>query len=204
MSYIYNYQYLFKMSKQIIILILTLTLFGCGQSNKSTIEKENELLKRENEVLKREKELKDKPQQAEKPISIQKVRSDNWKTFNHKYGFSIDLPNYFSEGSLTASGIQYYITDIDPEISLGIETIGEASQTSLIKDYQTYLNSTDGIDYKVLRDNFFVISGQNIEGIYYYKMFIKNNRKYFLMLTYPQTQKDLFDNLLPRISKSLK
>lgn len=184
--------------------ILMLTLLSCNQSDKSTTEKENELLKKENELLKKEQELKEKSQQTTTSTTTQQTKSDNWKTFNHKYGFSIDLPSYFSQGSLTASGIQYYVTDVDPNISVGVETIGEGSQTSLIKDYQTYLNSTEGIEYRVLLENFFVISGQNSEGIYYFKMLIKNNQSHFLMISYPQSQKDLFDNILPRISKSLR
>ena len=187
-----------------LFTILMLTHICCNQTDKSETQKENELLKKEIELIKKEQELKDKSQQTISHNPTQQNKSDSWKTFNHKYGFAIDLPNYFYEGLLIGSALQYYNTDINSYISIAVETIVEASKEDLIKDYQAYLNSTEGIEYNVLQDNFFVISGKANEEIYYFKILLKNNRKYFLMIKYPEIQKDLFDKILPRISKSLR
>ena len=198
------------MTKKLTIFwaLLLLTLMSCNQGQNTTTEKENELLKKENELLKKEQDLnaKDKSQKTEnQTASPQSSNSiDDWKTFNHRYGFTIQLPRGFSEGAITASGIQYFKNDFDDNIILGVETYGEGSRTSLVNDYQSRINSTVGIDYKTLKDNWFVISGQDDKEIYYYKMVVKNNRSYFLMLTYPFKQKDLFDNVLARISRSFQ
>ena len=191
------------------LCLLTLLFSSCSSvekndKDKALTEKENELLKKENDLLKKEQELnnKSKSTQSTATTSKETANSNNWKTFNHKYGFTIQLPNYFSIGSLTASGLQYYTTDIDQNIMVAVESSGDGSQTGLIKDYQMRLNSEEGIKYKVLRDNWFVVSGENSEGVYYYKGIIKGGQSYFLMISYPSVHKDLMDNILPKISKS--
>ena len=182
-----------------------LTILSCNQN--STTEKENELLKKENELLKKEQELNSKDKTQE-PIKLRSnnstSRSDTWKTFNHKYGFRIELPSYFWEGSMTASGIQYYTNDLNENITLTVATSGEGSNSSLANEYQTTINSISGIDYKILKDNWFVVSGQDEEGIYYLKTLVKNGQTHFLAVHYPVSQKDIFDSILPRISKSFK
>jgi len=196
-----------KLKTTIIGLMLVGQISCSNKSDQTAIEKENELLKKEIELLKKESELKDKESTPTTSVPSKNEESktdDNWKTFNHKFGYTIQLPNYFSIGPLTASSIQYYTTDLDENIMIGVESLGEGSQTSIIKDYQTYLKTTDGITYKVLKENWFVISGQNGNDIFYYKMIVKNNQTHFLMITYPKAQKDLFDNILPRISKSFE
>lgn len=188
------------------------TQFSCNQS--STTEKENELLKKENELLKKEQELKSKDNNNESDAaSSEPLKSNNypttstndsWITFNHKYGFTIELPNYFKEGALTASGIQYYINDFSDDIMITVETTGEGSNSSLVNDYQNTINSESWVDYKVLKNNWYVVSGQNQQGIYYFRTFVKNGQTHYLRIEYPVSKKDIFDSLLPRISKSFK
>lgn len=193
-----------KLKTTIIGLILIGQISCSNKPDQTAIEKENELLKKEIELLKKESELKDKKSNSTTDKNEKSNTVDSWKTFNHKFGYTIQLPNYFSMGPLTASNIQYYTTDLDENIMIGVESLGEGSQTSIIKDYQTYLRTTEGITYKILKENWFVISGQNGNDIFYYKMIVKKNQTHFLMITYPKVQKDLFDNILPRISKSFE
>lgn len=80
------------------------------------------------------------------------AQTKDWKTFNLKYGFRIELPNYFNIGSLTNSGIQYYTTELNENIMVTVETIGEGTNGSLAKDFQMEINSTKGIGYKILKD----------------------------------------------------
>ncbi len=62
-------------------------------------------------------------------------QSIKWEHFTHKYGFSIDLPNSFRVGSLTNSGIQYYLNSIYDDISLDVETNGIGNLRLLQDDY---------------------------------------------------------------------
>lgn len=136
--------------------------------------------------------------------SIANAQTKNWKTFNHKYGFKIELPSYFNIGSLTHSGIQYYTTDLNENIMVAVETIGEGSNGSLAKDFQMEINSTKGIGYKILKDTWYVISGKEGGEIFYMKTIIKNGQTHYLRISYQTSQKEIFDSILPRISKSFR
>jgi hypothetical protein len=194
--------------KTAIIIILAFGQINCSnKSDQALIEKENELLKKEIELLKKEYELKSKDSTSKTSASNKNENStidDNWKTFNHEFGYTIQLPCYFSLGGLTASSIQYYDNDLFDDIMVGVESLGTGSQTSLIKDYELYSKETDGVTYKELGDNWFVISGKKRNEIFYYKMISRNNETHFLMITYPKSKKELFDRILPRISKSFQ
>jgi len=189
-------------------------LIQCSCNQSSTTEKENELLKKENELLKIEQELNSKGKNNQSDdINNESLNSNtnpttstnnSWITFNHRYGFSIELPNYFKEGALTASAIQYYVNDLNDDIIISVETTGEGSMSSLANDYQNTINSESGVDYKVLKNNWYVVSGQNQQGIYYFRTFVKNGQTHYLRIEYPLSKKDIFDSLLPRISKSFK
>lgn len=182
-------------------------LIQCSCNQGSTVEKENELLKKENELLKKEQELNSKQNNNESLNSnTVPTTSTNkgWITFNHRYGYTIELPNYFKEGALTASAIQYYVNDLNDDIIISVETTGEGSMSSLANDYQNSINSESGVDYKVLKNNWYVVSGQNEQGIYYFRTFVKNGQTHYLRIEYPVSKKDIFDSLLPRISKSFK
>ncbi len=131
-----------------------------------------------------------------------------WKTFKHKYGFSIELPDYFSEGILTNDATQSYtdelIEDAMNKSNITVETIGEGSQTSLAATYQSTLTSSENVVYKVLQNNWFVITGQDVNGIYYLKTMIKNGQTHYLSVRYPVSQKERFDKILPRIANSFQ
>lgn len=204
------------MKKIIFASTIFIVIVSCN--DKPNSDKENEVLKREIEVLKREKNLieKEKSQGYDTVSrtmtyrnSTNEVKTDykkpstEWTSYNHEYGFNIELPHYFKVGSLTASGMQYYITDFDDQIMLSVQTNG-GSQIEFLKSYSNMQNTTTGIDYKVLRGNWYVISGENDGEIFYYKEVYKNNWIYTLMITYPQRHKDLMDIILPRISTSFQ
>ena len=136
--------------------------------------------------------------------SSAKAQSTNWKKFNQEFGFRIELPSYFEKGSLTASGIQYFTTELNEDIMVFVETSGEGSSISLANDYQSTINSTKGISYKLLKETYYVISGKQNNEIYYFKTLVKNGQTFYLSICYPIKQKDIFDSILPRIIKSFK
>lgn len=42
------------------------------------------------------------------------------------------------------------------------------------------------------------------DEIFYMKTIIKNGQTHYLKITYPASQKEIFDSILPRISKSFR
>lgn len=131
-----------------------------------------------------------------------------WKTFNHKNGYTLQLPDYFKEGSLVAGGtLQWYPTKLDNDISVTVEMWGNGTQEELQSYYNNDLKSEKGITYKIIKPTWYVISGHltdGIEFIFYQKSIIRNGALYHLRIRYPENQKQLFDGILGKISASFK
>ncbi len=192
-----------------IFPILTLIIFSACNSDSDVNEKENELLKKEIELMKKEQEInsRQKPVDSSKNTVVAKAPKDNsnWINYNHPFGYEIELPSYFEKSTLTATGIQYFTNNLSDEIELNIQTIdGGGSYASLTYDYQENINTYEGIDYKILKDTWFVVSGTDENGIYYIKEIIKKGRIHHMTLRYPVRFRDIFDSILPRIVKSFR
>ncbi|MFX1705562.1 hypothetical protein PV783_16465 [Chitinophaga sp. CC14] len=131
-----------------------------------------------------------------------------WKTFNHKNGFTIQLPDYFKEGLLVAGGtLQWYTTDIDHEISVTVEMWGNGTQKELQSYYDNDLKSDKRVVYKTIKPMWYVISGHEMDGIpyiFYHKSIIRSGLLYHLRIRYPENEKLLFDKILGKISASFK
>ena len=150
----------------------------------------------------------DAKEQVYTAIKASANANHGWKTFKHKYGFSIELPDYFSEGILSGSGIQSYTDNLTQDVmnksNIIIETLGEGSQASLATAYHSTLKSSDNVVYNVLQNNWFVVTGQDANGIYYLKTTVKNGQTHYLSVRYPVSQKEQFDKILPRIVSSFQ
>ncbi|MCW3465197.1 hypothetical protein [Chitinophaga nivalis] len=131
-----------------------------------------------------------------------------WKTYPHKNGFTLQLPDYFKEGLLVAGGtLQWYPTDIDNDISVTVEIWGEGTQASLQTSYEQELQTAEEVVYKTIKPGWYVISGYMTDGIRficYQKSIIKNNVLYHLRIRYPENRKALFDGILGKIAASFK
>src|SRR6476661_8431353 len=128
-----------------------------------------------------------------------------WSSYNHKNGFVIQLPDFFSTGSLVAGGtLQWFNNTVDQNIELAIETFGKGNSTELHKSFQSEQGNFTTVTYKVSKHTWFVISGETDIGILYVKGIIRNGVQHFIRITYPASQKALMDGLLPKISSSFK
>ena len=128
-----------------------------------------------------------------------------WKTFTHHNGFTIQLPHYFKKGLLVASGtLQYFDNSLDSNSTVSVESFGIGTEEELKSSYNGDLKLYKGISYKVLKPAWYVISGQNEEGVFYNKSIIKNKMQHHLRIQYSVNRKPLFDTLLARVSTSFK
>jgi hypothetical protein len=128
-----------------------------------------------------------------------------WKTFTHHNGFTIQLPNYFKKGLLVASGtLQYFDNSLDSNITVSVESFGIGTTLELEASYSGDLKLYKGVSYKVLKPTWYVLSGQNEEGIFYNKSIIKDKMQYHLRIQYPPVRKAFFDKVLGQISASFK
>lgn len=128
-----------------------------------------------------------------------------WKTFNHKNGFTIILPSYFSSGLLVAVGtLQWFTDDLDKEIQLTVESFGIENKNQLLSDYQSEQTTFKKVTYKIYRQTWFVISGEDEMGISYVKKIIRNGIQHELRISYPPNKKAIYDTLLSKISASFQ
>jgi len=126
-----------------------------------------------------------------------------WKTFTHKNGFSISLPNYFKQGIYVAT-LQYYDNNLDSTIDLAVETVGSGTKADLIKNYNSEIQSNKKISYSLLKAKWYVVSGIDDNIIYYDKIILKHDILYRLTIRYPSEKKETVDKILGKIAESFK
>lgn len=137
--------------------------------------------------------------------SFASAQTTKWKIFTHHNGFTIQLPAYFKKGLLVAGGtLQYYEATSYGSVSVSVETFGIGTVTELQSSYETDVKNYSNISYKVLKSTWYVISGQDDQGIFYNKSIIKNGVQHHLRISYPPNQKAVFDGLLSKITASFK
>lgn len=128
-----------------------------------------------------------------------------WKTFNHKNGFSIQLPSYFSTGILVAGGtLQWYDNTFDKDIQITVESFGNGESGKLSNEFESRQITFTTVSYKVLKATWFVVSGESDEGITYEKTILKEGMLHTLRISYPQKEKAIMDTWIPKISISFK
>jgi hypothetical protein len=136
-------------------------------------------------------------------LSIHGTAQTVWKTFNHKNGFTIQLPDYFSKGIYVAL-IQYFDNTIDQDISLSVESSGNGTPAEFQSSFDNDLSVYKGISYKIFKPTWYVISGQNEDSIFYNKTIIRNGIQHHLCISYPAREKALFDAIRPRLSLAFR
>jgi hypothetical protein len=87
---------------------------------------------------------------------------------------------------------------------VSIETFGRGTSSELRALFESDLKTYDGITYKVLKRDWYVISGQNEEGIFYNKSMIKIGVMHHLRINYPVRCKAQMDTVITKISASFK
>ena len=138
-------------------------------------------------------------------LKIGAAAQTTWKTFRHENRFTIQLPNYFKRGLLVAAGtLQYFDNTINKDISVCVETFGDGTSSELRGLYESGLKTYNSITYKVLKQNWYVISGQDEEGIFYNKSLIKNGIMHHLRINYPIQYKAQMNTVIPKVSSSFK
>lgn len=143
-------------------------------------------------------------------ISIAGHSQTTWKTFKHKNGYVIQLPNYFSTGLLVAAGtLQWYDNTLDKNIQLTVESFGNGgvSDSAFQFEYISAQSTFKTITYKVIKPTWFVITGEEEDdelGIGYEKTIIRNGNQYNLRISYPKNKQALLNTIIPRISASFK
>jgi hypothetical protein len=135
----------------------------------------------------------------ERPVA---PRSDEY--LNNRFGFSVAVPSGFeaSEPPTNGDGIHYTSPDGRAKLTM----YGSNASGITIKEYYDELATGLGVEptYSRLADNWFVLSGQKGETIFYTKVFVGSGSLNTFTFEYPAEQADQYRSLNDQLARSFK
>ncbi|MCS6885472.1 MAG: hypothetical protein RMM17_02400 [Acidobacteriota bacterium] len=125
--------------------------------------------------------------------------------YNNRFGYSIEYPAnlLIPQGESDNGDGQTFLSPDGKSKAIvyaGYDVLGE----SLTQLYNRDLKSRKGVTYKLLRQNFFVISGIEDDQVFYRKTFCKKNIIYTFEISYPAAEKPTYDAVTTKMSKSFR
>lgn len=137
---------------------------------------------------------------SDKDNTIMKnVRTGFNKYCNSRYDYCIDYPILLipQDESHNGDGRKFVSDDLKTEM-----TIFASNYPNSLKSYLSISSENKNITYKVVKNNWYVISGYENGLIFYQKTVFNNGIFKTFHLTYPKSIKKDFDFYLPLIVKS--
>ncbi len=138
------------------------------------------------------------------------VAADSYETYhNDKFDYSIDYPKdiLFPQGEADNGDGQKFLSK-DADTSLVVYASNNTLDKSLEEAYReesrggTAENPKRVVTYKVLEDNWFVVSGYNAGRIFYQKTLLSGGTFKTFMLEYDESEKARYDAIAKHIEKS--
>ena len=131
--------------------------------------------------------------------------------YNHRYDYSIDYPKdvLFPQGESDNGDGQKFLSK-NADASLLVYASYNALEQSLEEIYReqsrggTPEEPQKVVTYRVLKNNWFVVSGYNSGRIFYQKTFLRDNQLKTFVFEYNESQKELYDPITNRLAKSFK
>jgi len=129
--------------------------------------------------------------------------------YNDRFSYSIKFPkNILYQQNESDNGDGIKMLSKDSKATLVVYGMNNALGWSLL---DTFLEDSVGgtpskprkvISYKVIKDNWFVVSGYESGNIFYQKTFLINNQFKSFLFTYPESQRNLYDSITKMLSQS--
>ncbi|HEY5125316.1 MAG TPA: hypothetical protein VIK14_16415 [Ignavibacteria bacterium] len=201
--------------KNLITVLLLATLFiSCKEKkdNSENLDKRKDsldIISKELSIKEKELELKQKELDFEKEKE-KKSESNTKYSFNYyanpRFGFSMSYPSNFTKDRPPDNGDGQIFRSPDRKFML----LGSGSyypsalDKSIDEIYNESIPNYDQVTYKVLESDWFVISGYDKGKIFYTKSFLRNGTLYTILMEYPESEKDKYDDLVNKLSKSFK
>jgi len=135
-----------------------------------------------------------------------------YKTYSNKrFEYSISYPKdiLYPQGEAANGDGQKFLSK-EGDASLLVYGSHNFNDQTLEQRYQeesrgtTAENQTKLVTYRVLKENWFVISGYVLGKIFYQKTILNNNQFKTFYLEYPETKKKLYDPIVKQLSTSFK
>ena len=131
--------------------------------------------------------------------------------YNHRYGYSIDYPKdiLFPQGESDNGDGQVFLSK-NTDARLLVYGSYNALEQSLEEIYReqsrggTPEEPQKVVTYRVLKDNWFVVSGYNVGKIFYQKTILRNNELKTFVFEYDEKRKSFYEPMIKRLAKSFK
>lgn len=139
--------------------------------------------------------------------SAPNTSGDGFKFYsNPRFGYSITYPaDRLEPQPVAANGDGREFLSSDRQTKMLVYGTENANNQTLAQMYSTELNKGGRtVTYKVLKGSFFAISGYEGSNIFYQKTMFKNNEFMTFNITYPTAQRNIYDRIVTRASKSFK
>ena len=123
---------------------------------------------------------------------------------NSRFGYSVEYPAelLIPQGEAPNGDGQIFRND---EAEMRVYGSNLLLNETLQAEYESLLKEKKGVTYKVVKKDFFVISGKNKGRIYYQKMMHGENDDFLIfMIEYPETKRAVYDEVVTRVVKSFK
>lgn len=136
--------------------------------------------------------------------------ADGYETYhNDRFDYSIDYPKdrLFPQGESDNGDGQKFLSK-DADVSLLVYGSNNALDKSLEELYReesrggTAENPKKVVTYKMMADNWFVVSGYNSGRIFYQKTMLSSGELKTFILEYDESQKEIYDPIAKRLEKS--
>ena len=137
---------------------------------------------------------------------------DVYKTYhNARFGYSIAYPgDILHPQGESDNGDGQKLVSKNAEASLLVYGSNNALNQSLQELYLEESrrgrddNQTKIVTYKVLKNNWFVISGYNHRNIFYQKTILNNNQFKSFYFEYPESKRKIYDPITNHLARSFK
>ena len=130
---------------------------------------------------------------------------------NARFGYVINYPMdiLIPQGEADNGDGQKFISKGKDVIAL-VYGSNNALDETLKGKYQDAIRGSDSeirhrvVKYKIIKQNWFVVSGEEGENIFYLKTIYNNNAFITFHVTYPKSKKHTFNSIVAAMSKSFK
>ncbi|MFA6148945.1 MAG: hypothetical protein WC899_12125 [bacterium] len=147
-------------------------------------------------------------------IFSEKAKAINitYKTYgNARFGYVINYPVdiLIPQGEADNGDGQKFISR-DKDVIVLVYGSNNALDETLKGKYQDAIRGSDSeirkrvVKYKIIKQNMFVVSGEQGEDIFYLKTIYNNDAFITFQITYPKSRKRIFNPIVTAMSKSFK
>ncbi len=186
-------------------LFVGLIMGSCSEEKADGQLQENELDLKENELdLNMDKQEQSEEEREDKNVTL------TWKLYhNERFDFCVDYPSNFlkemgesenHDGNIFATANESSEMRVSGIYNVLEETIEEALESSTKNN--TYYAGEQIITYKQQKDNWFVVSGNYYESIFYARTVLIEDTFYTLYFEYHSSEAKKFDEIIKHTTRN--